>query len=181
MNTLTGFVEDHAMSDQDFKQQQRSYYVNGYAMNPSLLGPVDETGSQLMPYVGPNQDLAFQNNGAITADLKPTRQAIKAQKRKRKDKGTLGEFDDPDEPPEESAGEDIEGAPVAPPKKSKEYLGPWAGWEEPVTIVDDGPEFEEVEEHFKKSKPIIERSKREIGFGEEKSVFHGELLLVGQS
>ncbi|KAK4692534.1 hypothetical protein P7C70_g9107, partial [Phenoliferia sp. Uapishka_3] len=130
MNTLTGHVEQQAISDDTFKTQQRSFHVLGYAANPSFGGE---------GYVG---DLAkaAANGGDFIGDVKPTRATIRATKRRRKAKGTLGEFDDPDEEEEveEAEGEDAEmelgedGEPKKRKKKEKvqkEYIGPWAGWE----------------------------------------------------
>lgn len=155
-NTLTGHVEDHAMSASDFKMQQRSFNVNGYARNPSLLQQGEFTG---------DMKALAANGGLSLEDMRPTAAVTRATKRKRHNKGQLGVFDEP--PPE---GEEDLRDPNAP----KEYKGPWAAWEEEK--VEDGPEYEEVEEeHVKRAKvaPIKERSKRDVGFGEEKSVFHG--------
>ena len=189
MNSLTGYVESHAMLAEDFKAQARSFYVNGYAHNPSLLGPTDATGNQLKPYIG-NVQAAVKNNGAMVDELKPSRTLIKSTKRKRKEKGMLGHFEEDTEADgdkgqqrqdldDEEAEEQNEAAiqPELPKeKKLKEYVGPWAGWEEPKVREFEGPEYEELEEHVKRSgkRPIMERSKREVGFGEEKSVFHGK-------
>ena len=155
------------MSDSDFRSQQRSFYVNGYARNPSLLTATDATtGESVTPFVG-NVHNAYLKGGQTVEELRPSKAIVKATKRKRKEKGTLGVFD-PDNPEE---GAEVEGQPKA-------YVGPWAGWEEDKNMEPE-PEVEEYEEHAKRSKkgPIIERSKREVGFGEEKSVFHGQRIV----
>lgn len=70
-------------------------------------------------------------------------------------------------------------------REQKEYVGPWAGWEgEKIETV--GPtkeEYEEQEEgggaplNKKQRKQVIKDSgKAEVGFGEEKSTFHGTAL-----
>jgi pre-mRNA-processing factor 17 len=152
-----GFVEDQAMSDLDFRTQQRTYQVKGYAQNPSILG---DTATAL-PYVG-DVHAAYSNGGALLSDLKPTRAQQRELKRKRKTKGALGVFD-------EEGEEEDQGRP-------REYKGPWAGWDEEKVGEPVGPELEEYEVAAKRStKPVVERSEKEIGFGEEKSILHGQL------
>lgn len=137
---------------------------------------------------------AQANGGVLVGDRQVSRAAVKAAKRKRKGKGTLGEFDDSEEEEEEVAvgenGEPVEavaGEEGAPPKKKKEkfqkeYIGPWAGWEgENLNTV--GPTVEEYEEQAEgggaplnkkaRMKATIDTGRQEIGFGQEKSIFHG--------
>lgn len=171
------------MSDQAFKTQQRSFAVLGYAANPSF-------GAE--GYVG---DLAAAqaNGGDFIGDVKASRATIRATKRRRKAKGTLGEFDDPDEDDDDAAveGEDAEmqvgedGEPKKrkkAEKKQKEYIGPWAGWEGEniATVKPTEEEWEEQDERGGKpltkkerARPVIDAGKQ-IGFGEEKSTFHGQ-------
>lgn len=156
-NTVTGWVDEHAMSENDFRQQQKSFNVLGFARNPEALA---QTGQ----YVG-NTEKALQLQSGIEADFKPSRAQTKAMKRKREDKGKLGVFNNPEE---EEEGQ---------PPKEKEYKGPWAAYEE-EDFVPDGPDWEEQEEHYKRTKTsaIIVKGKRDVGFGEEKSVFHGKFF-----
>lgn len=69
-------------------------------------------------------------------------------------------------------------------KEQKEYLGPWAGWEGDNTTVAI-PTEEEYEEQELAGGPLLNKQERrrklledanrkEVGFGEEKSVFHGK-------
>ena len=118
-----------------------------------------------------------------------------ATKRKRKGKGTLGEFEDEDEEEEEAApieegavGEDGEPIVAPAPKKKekiqKEYLGPWAGWEDEdlSPAVPTAEQWEEQEANGgaplnkkqRKQAVIVDKGKLEVGFGQEKSIFHGQ-------
>ena len=92
------------------------------------------------------------------------------------------------EPSRTRAAEGEEGAPKKKKEKvQKEYVGPWAGWEgESLEMV--APTQEEWEEQEEgggaplnkkaRSKVIVDAGKKEVGFGEEKSVFHGAFLVV---
>jgi pre-mRNA-processing factor 17 len=150
------------MSNDDFKQQQRSFAVNGYARNPNLAG-VDGFSGAALPYVG-DVHAAHRLGGTTVGEQAVTKAEVRALKRKRKAKGELGVFDE----------EPIEGD-DAPPPESNEYKGPWADWEVEQKAINayEGPEEEEYELARRTKRPIVERSKREVGFGEEKSVFHG--------
>lgn len=163
-NTVTGWVDEHAMSESDFRQQQKSFNVLGYARDPSAS--VDT----LAQYVG-DSSKAIQQQGGLEADFKPTRTQTRALKRKREEKGKVGVFNDPEEEREEGQ-----------PPKEKEYVGPWAKYEQ-EEFIPDGPDWEEQEEHFKRTKtaPIIVKGKRDVGFGEEKSVFHGMVFSFSMS
>ncbi|KAH8927220.1 WD40 repeat-like protein, partial [Atractiella rhizophila] len=105
-NILTGNIEPQAFNDADFMRQQRSFHVSGYAHNPSLLN------SHVQPFIG-DVHSAYSNGGQLSTDLAPSRSAVRATKRKRHAKGELGVFDE-----EGQEGE------------SREYKGPWAGWED---------------------------------------------------
>lgn len=165
-NTLTGNVEQQAMSDVDFRNQQMSYNVLGYARNASILGGE----SALTPFVG-DASAAASKNGQSLREYRPAKEEVKATKRKRKNKGKLGVFDDPDK--EKVEGEDSDEA------EEKGYMGPWAGWKDDLTapLVPDEEEYELPERRNKKG-PIIDKSKREVGYGEEKSVFHGKHFIL---
>jgi pre-mRNA-processing factor 17 len=144
------------MSDLDFRTQQRTYHVKGYAQNPSILPGV----SAVLPYVG-DVHTAHANGGALLGDIRPTRAQQRDLKRKRKEKGTLGVF-------EEEGEEEAD--------RPREYKGPWAGWEDEKVGEPVGPDLEEYEVARQRStKPLVERSEKEIGFGEEKSILHGRL------
>jgi pre-mRNA-processing factor 17 len=189
---LAGHVEQQVFSDLTFKTQQRSFHVLGYAADPSILN-----NSATMAISG-DAAAAFQNGNAMIGDVKPTRAAVRAMKRKRKGKGAVGEFEEEDEEEDEVPAEGAE--PVdgemevdgeAPKKKKKEkvqkeYVGPWAGWEgESLETV--GPSIEEYEEQEEgggaplnrkeRVKAVLDNGgKKEVGFGEEKSTFHGALF-----
>ena len=189
-NYSTGHVEQQAFSDLTFKEQQRSFQVLGYASNPSILS-TSATGPGMVGDI----HQAYLNGGNLVSDLVISRAKTKATKRKRKGKGTLGEFEDEDEEEEEAApiedgavGEDGEPIIAPLPKKKeniqKEYLGPWAGWEDEdlSPAVPTAEQWEEQEENGgaplnkKQRKQVVvdDKSKLEVGFGQEKSVFHGQ-------
>lgn len=181
---LTGHVEQQVFSHQTFTEQQRSFQVLGYANDPSLL--IAGSGSSL---VG-DLTKAKLNGGELLGDVRVAKAEIRRTKRKRKGKGNVGEFEDEEEEGDEEEvveeGEGGDGVSEAPKKKKekvqKEYLGPWAGWEDENLGVAV-PTVEEWEEQAekggapksKRSKPVVDAGKQ-IGFGEEKSVFHGTLF-----
>jgi pre-mRNA-processing factor 17 len=167
------------MSSLDFRTQQRSFDVLGYAHNPSLLN------SHSNPYTG-DVHTAFKNEGALLGQPNVggmTRKQVKEWKRKRENKGDF-DFDEHEEGEEE--GEKGEGSDAPKKKKKKEYVGPWAGWENERVGVEVQPTEEEWEEQEVLSTVVRTdgkskvrnvqpggEPKREIGFGEEKSTFHG--------
>lgn len=202
LHTPTGHVEQQHFSDLTFRTQQRSFNVKGYAADPSIL----REGGAVGAVVG-DVHKAFQQGNDLSGEVRPSRAAIRAQKRKRKAKGELGQFDSEDEEEEEAVegaegegemeevvGEDGETKLVPVPRKKKEkvqreYIGPWAGWEgEKIETVQ--PTFEEYEEqeaaggaplNKKQRKAVIKDSgAKEVGFGEEKSVFHGAFRACSQ-
>lgn len=144
-----------------------SYNVLGYARNASILG--GEAANN--PFVG-DANAAVSMGGTSLRDYRPRTSEVKAVKRKRKNKGKLGVFDEEKEEKAEGEEEDVQEEEDG---KEKAYMGPWAGWKDEITapLV---PEEEEYELHERRAKkgPIIEKSKKEVGFGEEKSVFHGK-------
>ncbi|GAA99633.1 uncharacterized protein L969DRAFT_413647 [Mixia osmundae IAM 14324] len=157
MNMLTGHVEQQAMSDLDFKVQERAYQSLGYARNPS------ELNSAQQPFVG--DLIAAQNVKDVSFDtFRPSAAMRQEMKKKRKNKGVLGEFDPEGE---EIAEED-----------RVEYVGPWAAYREERLDIPAGPDEEEYESSARRGdkRAILERSAREVGFGEEKSVFHGAAM-----
>ncbi|GAA5895842.1 WD40 repeat domain-containing protein [Sporobolomyces salmoneus] len=198
-NALTGHVEQQHFSEFSFAEQQRSFHVLGYAANPSLNAGIDEH----TPAMVGNQGEVYRNGGASVSQVKPARKDVRATKRRRMGKGKVGVFEDPDEEDEEGEGEEEtgEGEEVTeegegegatsgagkrkkPKKEQKEYLGPWAGWEgENLTVAV--PTEEEYEEQELQGGPLLNKQERrrklledanrkEVGFGEEKSVFHGK-------
>lgn len=186
-------MEQQHFSDLSFKEQQRSFAVLGYAANPSITA---DSGQ----FVG-NVQAAQQTGGTLVSDFKPTKAQTREMRRKRKAKGRLGEFDDPDEEGEEGGeggeGEGADGDEVVEEgadgearqvkrkkeKVQREYLGPWAGWEgESLAVaVPTEEEYEEQEaaggpllnKQERRKKLLEDAGKRDIGFGEEKSIFHG--------
>ena len=165
-NTLTGHVEQQAMSDVDFKNQHLSYSVLQYARDPSI------TGASSGGFVGDLAQAAAMN-GQTLREYRPSRAEIKSTKRKRKNKGKLGVFDEEKE--EKVEGE--EASDSDDPSQERGYMGPWASWKSDATAVLL-PEEEEYELPSRKSGkgPIIDKSKKEVGFGEEKSIFHGKSM-----
>ncbi|KAL2914748.1 hypothetical protein HK105_205679 [Polyrhizophydium stewartii] len=71
-NTMTGFVEDHNMSEQTFNQLHRTFVNFGYTLDPDAERP-DQ-------FVGDDQRRAAKN-GALAGEIKT------AEKKKRKPKG----------------------------------------------------------------------------------------------
>ncbi|KAH9456427.1 hypothetical protein Pst134EA_011656 [Puccinia striiformis f. sp. tritici] len=176
MNTLNGHIEEEYINEVDFDRQQRTFHVLKYAKNPSIISSTSENPA--LNFVG-DVHSAFKNEGMLASEMKITKAMQKKVKRKREDKGELGVFDEEEE--EEEAGED--GAP-RPPTKSREYKGPWAGWQdehlEPV-----GPDEEEYEaaKRASTSSSIVKKQatekgqgKREVAYGEEKSTLHAKSL-----
>lgn len=179
------------MSALSFSEQQRSFEVLGYAANPSIVDSSPSTSA----FVG-NVHEAWKNGGELVGERKIAKSVTRAMKRKRKGKGTLGEFDEEEEEDEElplvegelaPVGED--GEPIIALKREKvekvqkEYLGPWAGWEDEY-IGAVGPTAEQYEEQAEeggapltkkqRKQVVLDEGKREIGFGEEKSIYHGQ-------
>ncbi|ORY70610.1 WD40-repeat-containing domain protein [Leucosporidium creatinivorum] len=192
MNSITGHVEQQAYSDLTFRTQQRSFHVKGYAADPSILREGGGAGA-----ITGDVHKAYQHGNDLSGEIRASRSAIRAQKRKRKAKGELGVFDSEDEEEEGGEGEGEmeevvgeDGTVTQVPKKKKEkvqkeYIGPWAGWEgEKIETV--GPTEEEWEEqeanggaplNKKQRKAVIkDAGAKEVGFGEEKSIFHGKEL-----
>lgn len=198
-NALTGHVEQQHFSEFSFREQQRSFHVLGYAANPSLNAGVDgET-----PAVVGNVHEAYRNQGASVSQVKPLRKDVRETKRRRMGKGKVGVFDDPDDEDEEeqvdggnegqdgdapqegdaAAASGAAGKRKKAKKEQKEYLGPWAGWEgENLSVaVPTEEEYEEQElaggpllnKQERRKKLLEDANRKEIGFGEEKSVFHG--------
>ncbi|GAA6010806.1 hypothetical protein JCM10207_005852 [Rhodosporidiobolus poonsookiae] len=200
-NALTGHVEQQHFSAQSFAEQQRSFHVLGYAANPSIAaGSLSASSDQpgVVPAFVGNVHAAYKAGGTLVSDVKPSRRQVKEMRRKRKAKGRLGEFDDPDEEEEEGAegekeegeaeGEEGDDADERPKKKAKEkeqreYLGPWAGWSGESTAVVAPTEEEWAEQELaggpllnkeQRRKKVLEDANREVGWGQEKSVFHGK-------
>ncbi|CDU22147.1 probable CDC40-Pre-mRNA splicing factor important for catalytic step II [Sporisorium scitamineum] len=107
-NTFTGHIESAAVSDYDFRNQQRTFHVYGYARDPLLLhgsGAEDEASQ----YVG-DQSAAARMQGASAAEIRASNAQFKPATRalKKKRNTTAGD-------PSVVEGE---GA----------YVGPWAKW-----------------------------------------------------
>ncbi|GAA5989535.1 hypothetical protein JCM11641_005566 [Rhodosporidiobolus odoratus] len=209
-NALTGHVEQQHFSAQTFAEQQRSFHVLGYAANPSIAsGSLSISSNDFVPEFSGNVHAAYKNGGVMVSDFKRSRKEVKEIRRKRKAKGRLGEFDDPDDEKEGAEGEgegeaeaeteegDEEEGPQ-PAKKAKkekkeqrEYLGPWAGWdgESNVPAAPTQEEYEWQEEHGgpllnkeqRRKKEMEARNGKEVGWGEEKSVLHGAYLIIAFS
>lgn len=162
--TRTGAVEETTMSDFDFRNQQRTFEMMGYARNPSTFAAASQGA---LAYVG-DRHAAQEMGGATMAELRggnaETRRAARALKKRRKANGDASIVD--------GAGA---------------YQGPWAAWEEEHVVAlpkgQLGPTKAEItaaetgavqrqQEHKK-----LER-RREIDEmrGTEKSIFHGESM-----
>lgn len=164
--TLTGTVEATTMSDFDFRNQQRTFDLYGYARNPSEFAATSQA------FVG-DLSAAKSTGGASFAEMRGSsadaRQASRAMRRKRK--GRAGD----------ASIADGEGA----------YLGPWGGWEDeapktefvPAPDVSVGPTDEEIRaaqaaaEKRRKDAAAIERRRQlDMAHGTEKSIFHGHSM-----
>ncbi|KIS66688.1 putative pre-mRNA splicing factor important for catalytic step II [Mycosarcoma maydis] len=173
-NTLTGHVESAAVSDFDFRNQQRTFHVYGYARDPSLLHSASGEGS--LHYIG-DQSAAARMGGASAAEIRAHsasfRPATKSVKKKRNgsagDPGVL----------------DGDGA----------YVGPWAKWQDDENVATQllggdasvGPTQSELSAAQAKSdarerekaeaqvarKKAAEQAKESVM---EKSIFHGKSL-----
>ncbi len=106
-NTLTGHIENVAVSDYDFRNQQRTFHVHGYARDPSLLS-YPEGGAN---WVG-DQNAAARMGGASIAEVRGSGSSSRKNRKKKGDTGDLGVVDG-------------EGA----------YEGPWARREEDQNIA----------------------------------------------
>lgn len=162
-HTLSGTVEETSMSDFDFRNQQRTFEMLGYARNPSEYAASSNAPNA---YVG-DKHAAQAMGGATMAELRggnaSTRAASRAMKKRRKANGDASIVD--------GAGA---------------YLGPWAGWEgEQVTpeVPAPGPigptpaELAAAEagaQQRKQEHAKLERRRAmDMARGTEKSIFHG--------
>lgn len=161
-NSLSGNVEGTEISEFDFRNQQQTFDRLGYARNPNTFS------SGGGGFVGDLKN-AEKFGGASIAEIKVSgnsselRKETKKLKKQRLDGGG-GNLDL------------VEGEGA--------YLGPWAGWKDERIHVKDGvgPSKEELElqeklsTNKKKEKDEkIEKIRLEESYGNEKSIFHGEL------
>ncbi|KAG8959700.1 hypothetical protein FRC03_007617 [Tulasnella sp. 419] len=152
-NTLAGHVEEQAMTEHEFRTQHLTHHVLGYSANPS-------NDPSAPKFLGSLE--AAEANSFVTADsLRPTKQAKKDLKRKRKEKGDVDVVEG-------------EGA----------YVGPWAAYEgegakdaiQPEDYDDEEEDEEdEAENREKEARKSKAKVKRSI-FGQETSIFHGKSL-----
>ena len=167
-NTLTGHIESAAVSDYDFRNQQRTFHVYGYARDPSLLHHAE--GSH--QYVG-DQNAAARMGGASAAEIRATNGAHTSKRKKNKDGRAAGD-------PSVVEGE---GA----------YVGPWAkrtGDENVATLLlgEDasvGPTEAEIlaaqakSEAREKDKAEAAQARKKAEEAEkvtETSIFHGKSM-----
>ena len=145
-----GHVEEQSMDAHSFLQQQRTFAVHGYALNPSSV-----SNDPSSTFVG-DVASAAENNFALIENIKGTHGSRRENKRKRQGKGDAGVVDG-------------EGA----------YLGPWAGWEgekeEGVEELEEDAEEWRAEKRRREEAQEATREKMKKA-GEEKSVFHGQSL-----
>jgi pre-mRNA-processing factor 17 len=150
---MTGFVEQHAMSDQTFAALRRNYDSVGYTLDPTNMGHiVTKEGSQQQ--VAGNLDVGLDvlsKQGLENKDKK----GVEAGKKRLKNS-------DPG---------DIEG-----------YLGPWAGYEGEVRGEISGPSEEELKAAGFESLGgeggavggVEGEKERDFAAGTEKTIFHGK-------
>jgi len=135
------------MDAHSFLQQQRTFAVHGYALNPSSI-TADSSA-----FVG-DVSSAAQNGFALIENIKGTHSSRRENKRKRQGKGDAGVVDG-------------DGA----------YLGPWAGWEgekeEGVEELEEDAEQWRAEKRRREEAQEVTREKMKKA-GEEKSIFHGK-------
>ncbi len=134
------------MDAYSFLQQQRTFAVHGYALNPSAL-----SAQSSKAFVG-DTSTAAENGYALIHNLKGTQAERKANKRKRE------------------AGGD---ASIVSGEGS--YKGPWAGWEGDRDVdpeVEEEAEEWRAEKKRREEASAAAKEKMKRA-GEEKSVFHG--------
>lgn len=150
MNSVAGHIEEQSMDAHSFLQQQRTFAVHGYALNPSNLN--NDPSAQ---FVG-DASSAAQNNFSMIENIKGTHASRRENKRKRQAKGDAGVVDG-------------DGA----------YLGPWAAWEgekeEGVEELEEEAEEWRAEKKRREAAQEASREKMKTA-GEEKSIFHGKSL-----
>jgi pre-mRNA-processing factor 17 len=159
-NALAGHVEEQDMSEHAFRQQHLTFAILGYAANPSI-----DTGG---PAVLGSLDAARANGFATVDTMRPSNQAKKELKRKRKGKGDL---------------EVVDG--------DAAYAGPWAAWQsdEPQHLLpagvappaDDDPGSDDDDAdaaapaaRLTAAQKRAQTKRGGAGAGEEYSVFHGK-------
>ncbi len=165
-NTLTGHVETAAVSDFDFRNQQRTFHVYGYARDPSLLA------SGEAQYIG-DQAAAASMGGASAADIRANHASFRpATKSLRKKRGA-------------GAGDAsiVEG--------DGAYVGPWAKWQGDEDVATQllggvggvGPSEEEVaaaqakadeRARDKAAAASARKQAEEVETVTETSIFHGK-------
>lgn len=168
--TWNATVESSAMSDFDFRNQQRTFNILGYARDPSQFAAGTGVGGSASAYVG-DRAAAMRNHGVTLAELRggdrQTRSNARAMKKRRKGRGG------------DAAVVDGEGA----------YMGPWGGWEgesDPTVMElpqNIGPTPEEIiaaEESAAARARDFEQLERKRAVqrdqGSERSIFHGRSL-----
>lgn len=155
-NSLNGHFEQTAMSDYDFREQQRSFETQGFAKNPSVYVDGQVVGGAYVGDAARGREMAFQGRGG-------DRRAAKERKKQR-----IGQDGD---------ASIVEG--------DGAYVGPWGGWQGESVNVEGGvgPSEEEIQRaeelstvRKKEKQEAEERRAREEGQGTEKSIFHGKSL-----
>ncbi|WFD17993.1 hypothetical protein MCAP1_000204 [Malassezia caprae] len=169
--TLTGTVEETSMSDFDFRNQQRTFDLLGYARNPSSYAAA--SGASISQAFVGDRAAAREMGGATMAELRGGTSSARSQSRsmRRKRKGRAG---DP-------SVLDGEGA----------YVGPWGGWEDEAPATEFVPAPHEkvgpTPEELDAARQAAEKRKREAAqlekrrllddaHGTEKSIFHGDSM-----
>ncbi|WFD33938.1 hypothetical protein MCUN1_000764 [Malassezia cuniculi] len=169
--TWNATVESSAMSDFDFRNQQRTFDILGYARDPSQFAAGTGVGGSASAYVG-DRSAAVRNQGATLAELRggdrQTRTNARAMKKRRK--GRDGD----------AAIVDGDGA----------YVGPWGGWEGEADAnaaialpPNIGPTAEEIAAAEDKAaaraqemEQLERRKAAQQELGSERSIFHGRSM-----
>lgn len=168
--TWNATVESSAISDFDFRNQQRTFNILGYARDPSQFAAGTGVGGSASAYVG-DRTAAMQRGGVTLAELRggdrQTRSHSRAMKKRRK-----GQHGD-------ASIVDGEGA----------YVGPWGGWEgeadsaatempqsigptpEEIVAAEDSAAARTLE-----VKQLERRRAVQQELGSERSIFHGRSM-----
>lgn len=148
-NVLTGYAEEASVSDTTFRTQHRTFQSKGYAADPSVNGHIIGDVSNAQKYQG--RDIV---------QMKPSREASEAFKRKRQRKG------DPSIVEGEGA-----------------YRGPWARYEETdqadeneVTSAGEEPADDIDESMTLTTAPAMATAYEDDVFNAETTQFHGSEL-----
>lgn len=159
---ISGHVEQQAISEMDFRTQQRTFETYGYARDPSISADTNlagQTGQGVLGtgFVG-NLNAATQLGGASIYDKVDKKFRNNKDARKKRDKkGKLDQVDGPDA-----------------------YKGPWAGYEDDNVGVPTGMDEDEEEEEEQQVEEVQEEETPKFSVSNiatetktESTTFHG--------